>query len=75
MDELKVDEVGMNFHSIYLSYLGDGIHVYYFTKFPYINGMKFHFIKEWIVGDVFDPIGRYELHLKEWDVFNLKGKL
>jgi hypothetical protein len=37
--------------------------------------MKFHFIKEWIVGDVFDPIGRYELHLKEWDVFNLKGKL
>jgi len=59
--------------------------VYYFTKFPYVNGMKFHFTKEWNVGDVFNPTGRYELHLKDriflyvifWhlgDVFNLKGE-
>jgi hypothetical protein len=46
MAELMVDEFGMNFHPIYLSHLGDGIHVYYFTKFPYVNGMKFHFTKE-----------------------------
>jgi hypothetical protein len=41
-----VDEFGMNFHPIYLSHLGYGIHVYYFTKFLYVNRMKFHLIKE-----------------------------
>jgi hypothetical protein len=41
-----VDEFRMNFHSTYLSHLGYGIHVYYFTKFPYVNRMKFHFTKE-----------------------------
>jgi hypothetical protein len=41
-----IDEFGMSFHPIYLSCLRDGIHLYYFTKFPYFNGMKFHFIKE-----------------------------
>ena len=72
------------FHPIYLSHLGYGIHVYYFTKFSYVNGMKFHFTKEWNVRDVFNPTGRYELHLKDrmflyvifWhlrNVFNLKG--
>lgn len=78
-----VDEFGMNFHPMYLSCLGDEIHVYFFTKFPYVNGMKFHFKKEWNIGDVFNLTGRYELHPKDrmflhvifWhlgDVFNLK---
>jgi hypothetical protein len=40
MDEFMVDEFGMNFHPIYLSHLGYGIHVYYFTKFPYVNGIS-----------------------------------
>jgi len=46
MDEFVVDEFGMNFHPMYLSHLRYGIHVYYFTKFPYVNGMKFHSTKE-----------------------------
>jgi hypothetical protein len=58
MAELVIDEFGMSFHSIYLSCLGDGIHLYYFTKFPY-------FIQEWNIGDVFNPTGRYELHPKD----------
>jgi len=41
MAELVVDEFGMKFHSMYLSHLGYGSHVYYFTKLPYVNGMKF----------------------------------
>jgi len=45
MDEFVVDEFGMNFHPMYLSHLRYGIHVYYFTKFPYVNGMKFHLIR------------------------------
>jgi hypothetical protein len=65
MAELVIDEFGMSFHSIYLSCLGDGIHLYYFTKFPYFNGIKFYFIKEWNIGDVFNPTGRYELHPKD----------
>ena len=44
MDEFVVDEFGMNSHPMYLSHLRYGIHVYYFTKFPYVNGVKFHFI-------------------------------
>jgi hypothetical protein len=46
MAEFMVDEFGMDFHPIYLSHLGYGIHVYYFAKFPYVNGMNFHFTKE-----------------------------
>jgi hypothetical protein len=46
MAESAGDEFGMNFHPIYLSHLGYEIHVYYFTKFSYVNGMKFHFTKE-----------------------------
>jgi hypothetical protein len=46
MVEFMVDEFRMNFQSTYLSHLGYGIHVYYFTKFPYVNRMKFHFTKE-----------------------------
>jgi hypothetical protein len=61
MAELVIDEFRMRFHSIYSSCLGDGIHLYYFTKFPYFNGMKFHFIKECNIGDVFNPTARYEL--------------
>jgi hypothetical protein len=41
-----VDELGMNFYPVYLSHLQYGIHAYYFTKFPYVNGMNFHFTKE-----------------------------
>jgi hypothetical protein len=46
MAEFMGDEFGMNFHPVYLSHLGYGIHAYYFTKFSYVNGMNFHFTKE-----------------------------
>ena len=65
MVEFVVDEFRMNFQSTYLSHLGYGIHVYYFTKYPYVNGMKFHFTKGLNVGDGFNPTGGCELHPKD----------
>jgi hypothetical protein len=33
MDELMVDEFGMNFHPIYFSHPRDGVHMCYLTKY------------------------------------------
>jgi hypothetical protein len=46
MAELAVNEIGMNFHSIYFSHLGHKIHLFYVAKFLQVNEIKFHFIKE-----------------------------
>ena len=62
MAELTVDEFGMNFHPIYFSHSKDGFHLYYITKISYIKEMKFHFLKEWNVKDVFNQWPEYEFH-------------
>jgi hypothetical protein len=62
MAKFMVDDFGMIFHPTYLGYR---IHVYYFTKYPYVNGMKFRFTKGLNVGDGFNPTGGCELHLKD----------
>jgi len=45
MDELMVDEFGMNFHPIYFSHPRDGVHMFTLQIFlP--NGMNFHFTRD-----------------------------
>jgi hypothetical protein len=52
----------LKIHPIYLGYLQDGIHGYLLYSTCQWEEISFH---KRNVSNVFDPTGRYELHLKD----------